>query len=197
MSPFFMKILRRSIACFFLLSTVLLFTGLVRYLPVQLVRFFTWFQFIPSFLKITSWLSLWASGFFLVIIVTLVCGRVYCSFICPLGILQDIFIRILTQITKRVNTYKRPLHAVSFSLLLIVVIPLFFRNIFFLNLLDPFGLSGKIFAGFMGAIGLSLAILSFFIVLEQSEKPLVLQCDLPGGNHPGTPFEGFCFQVKG
>lgn len=166
MSPVSMKILRRVIALFFLLSALFLFIGPVQDISVQLVRSLTWFQFIPSFLNLTTWLSLWASGFFLVIIVTLACGRVYCSFICPLGILQDIFIRLSTRITERVNTYKRPLYAVSFSLLIITILPLFFRNIFFLNLFDPFGLSGKIFAGPRGAIGLSLAILSFFIVLS-------------------------------
>jgi ferredoxin len=170
MSPGILKTIRRVIALFFMLSTVLLFSGLAALLPEQAVRYITWIQFIPSFLRFTFILSIYTSGFILVIIMTLFYGRVYCSFICPLGIFQDIFIRLSAIFLKRENTYKRPLYAFSFSLLLICILPLFFHNILFLNLLDPFGLSGKIFAGPRGTLALSTGLLLFFMLLSMSKN---------------------------
>jgi len=161
-----LKPLRITVALLFFLSTALLFSGLASFLPVRVVRCITWLQFIPSFLKFGTLVSISAAGFIIVIISALLFGRVYCSFICPLGILQDVFIRASAIFRKKPNTYKRPLHAISFSILAICILPVFIRNIFFLNLLDPFGLSGKIFAGFRGALFLSLGLLFFFALLS-------------------------------
>lgn len=50
----------------------------------------TYFQFIPSVLDfLQAPLHSWALGFLLVLLLTFIAGRVYCSFVCPLGFLQD------------------------------------------------------------------------------------------------------------
>lgn len=50
-------------------------------------------QFAPSLLHFLHDISLAATGFVLILLVTLAVGRVYCSTICPLGTLQDLTIR--------------------------------------------------------------------------------------------------------
>ena len=50
----------------------------------------TYFQFVPSLLDfLQAPLHSWAFGFFLILLLTFIAGRVYCSFVCPLGFLQD------------------------------------------------------------------------------------------------------------
>ena len=156
-----LKPLRRAVALLFLVSTALLFSGLAVFLPVKCVL---WLQFIPSLLNFTAVVSLSSAGFIVVVISALLFGRVYCSFICLLGILQDVFIRVSAVLLKKTNTYKRPLYVISFLILGICILPLFFRNIIFLNLLDPFGISGRIFAGFQGSLLLSAILLLVFAV---------------------------------
>jgi len=58
------------------------------------------------------------------------------------------------------------LSIISYFVLAICILPVFFRNIFFLNLLDPFGLSGKIFVLLRGSVVLSLALLMFFAIIS-------------------------------
>ncbi len=51
-------------------------------------------QFVPSLLQFMDSAAIGAAGFILVLILTLVFGRVYCSFVCPLGIYQDLISRL-------------------------------------------------------------------------------------------------------
>lgn len=68
-------------------------------------------QFVPSLLQFLDNAAIGASGFILVLILTLVFGRVYCSFVCPLGIFQDLISRLAR---KRIGTPgKKRTHPVS------------------------------------------------------------------------------------
>ena len=50
----------------------------------------TYIQFMPSLLDfLQAPLHAWAFGFLLILLLTFIAGRVYCSFVCPLGFLQD------------------------------------------------------------------------------------------------------------
>jgi ferredoxin-type protein NapF len=165
-----LKPLRISLAALYFLLTVLLFSQLASFLPSQMVRCITWLQFVPSVLKFSTTVSIGASGFIMVILITLLFGRVYCSFVCPLGILQDISISTSDILIKKTNSYKRPLSIISYTVLGISILPVFFHNIFFLNLLDPFALSGKILSGIREALFMSLMLLLFFVLLSFLKK---------------------------
>ena len=53
------------------------------------------FQLIPALIRIfTKPGAIFIFGLISVFICTLIFGRVYCSFVCPLGFLQDIFIAL-------------------------------------------------------------------------------------------------------
>lgn len=104
------------------------------------------FQFIPSLLKfINSPDHLIGFGFLFLISASLIFGRFYCSFFCPLGILQDIFIRIFRSHGKK-HTFQRPYRSVSYGLLFLTVVLAVLGSFAFVNLLDPYSIFGRIAA---------------------------------------------------
>ncbi|MFP4674194.1 MAG: 4Fe-4S binding protein [Opitutales bacterium] len=92
-------------------------------------------------------------GFIAVLVVTLLFGRVYCSTVCPLGILQDIVSwasRLYARkIRGRSMRYRAApaRNALRFGILGITVVTFLFGSVFMLNILDPFSVFGKIFSG--------------------------------------------------
>ena len=64
-------------------------------------------EFLPALLRMITQLSLISALFFVVIVaVTLLVGRLYCSFCCPLGVLQDIASRIGKLVTFNKMKYR-------------------------------------------------------------------------------------------
>ena len=106
------------------------------------------FQFIPSLIRfvLTPEVIL-GFGFIVILLLSLVFGRVYCSFICPLGMLQDLFIFISrkTGLRKR-HVFQSPMHGIQYFLLGISVVSAIFGTLSIVNVLDPYSLFGKIAA---------------------------------------------------
>ncbi|MGC8822972.1 MAG: 4Fe-4S dicluster domain-containing protein [Bacteroidales bacterium] len=138
----YLKYLRRGIGLLFLLILTISFLGI----EVPLIHTATGLQFIPSVLKFL--ISLSAAGFLLVIVLTLLMGRVYCSTICPLGVLQDVISRIGQKFRKRkIYRYSKPNNYLRYGLLAATSISLLSGSILALVLLDPYSLFGKIATG--------------------------------------------------
>lgn len=107
-------------------------------------------QFVPALISVFTGSAL---ACILLIILTLLFGRVYCSFLCPLGILQDLIIRISRFFCKKRNKgrlpksatgYKKPHTILRYSILGVVFI-LFAAGITYpLALLDPYSAFGRI-----------------------------------------------------
>ena len=78
-------------------------------------------QFVPSFLKFVVAGVVSATGFIAVIILTLLTGRSYCSFLCPLGILQDAISRTGGMIRKKFRRYgyKKPYTFLRYFILIL------------------------------------------------------------------------------
>lgn len=148
MQQTFLKKIRVVLSLLFLGLTVFIFIDFTRILSAKLIHAVLYLQFIPSLLDFVSLIALATTGFIFILILTLFFGRVYCSTICPLGTLQDIFIRLRRFRKRNVFRYQKPLRALQYVILVIVVIPFLFHNIFMLNLFDPFSLAGKIFTNF-------------------------------------------------
>jgi len=72
------------------------FRGLV---PVQLGRWLASIQFVPSLVALATGATL-SLACVVIVITTLMAGRVYCSAICPLGILQDGIARLAAWIRR-------------------------------------------------------------------------------------------------
>ena len=103
------------------------------------------FQFVPSLLKFINLLTWLTVGFLVVLILTLLFGRVYCSFLCPLGTMQDVIGYFSKKFKKRkFFKFSKPKNLIRYGFLGLTLLFLVFGSIFLLNLLDPYSLFGKI-----------------------------------------------------
>ncbi len=148
-----LKYTRVVVSLLFLVATCFIFVDFAGTLSASLFGGVTWIQFVPSLLKFLNLMGILTAGFLVVLAVTLLFGRVYCSTVCPLGILQDVISRIsrfhTTRIRRRRLRYRpsRPHSLLRYTLLGVTVITFLSGSVFLLNLLDPFSVFGKIFAG--------------------------------------------------
>ncbi len=81
-----LRIIRLTLAIIFFAIITLLFLDFTGTLHV----WFGWLakiQFVPAVLALNAGIVL------LLVVLTLLCGRIYCSVICPLGVFQDIVSR--------------------------------------------------------------------------------------------------------
>jgi ferredoxin len=126
--------------CFFMV-----FIDLKHLIPADYFNKLTFIQFIPSLIKFYYLKTIAAAGFILVLVLTLVTGRTYCSFLCPLGIGQDIISRIGGRIKRKFRRYgyKRPFTVLRYSLLFITLMVTIIWGIYALTLLDPYSIFGR------------------------------------------------------
>lgn len=140
-----LKKLRVVISLIFFLATTILFLDLSGWSNDILTNNVLFYQFIPSLLSFIAVPSLMALGFVLVLILTLLFGRVYCSTVCPLGILQDIII-YLKQKNSRRRKYKfsNPRNILRYSILGFAILFLVVGSSYILLLLEPYSNFGRI-----------------------------------------------------
>jgi len=163
-----LKKLRVIISLLFFLLTAFLFLDFTNALSYKAVNTLLFLQFVPSVLSFVNLLSYTAIGFLIVITLTLLFGRIYCSTICPLGTLQDIIIYLSKKlkINKRF-TYQRTYNWLRYSILIVTVVTFLFGNIVLINLLDPFSNFGRIFSNlirpvYLFANNVSVSVLELF-----------------------------------
>ena len=116
-------------------------------IPSKYINVLLYLQFIPSLFKFYDLKTLAAGGFLVIFLLTLISGRTYCSFLCPLGIGQDLFSRIGGRIRKKFRRYgfKKPFTILRYTLLALTLIVTLVWGIYMITLLDPY----SIFARFM------------------------------------------------
>jgi polyferredoxin len=137
-----LKLIRITLATIVFALIGLFFCDFVRILPRSFSNFER-IQLVPAILagSICVLVGL--------ILITLLFGRIYCSIICPLGILQD-FIARLSGRGKKKNKkrrwykYTRPYNILRYSLLAISAIFLVFGTTTLLLFLDPYSNFGRI-----------------------------------------------------
>ncbi|HNX24382.1 MAG TPA: 4Fe-4S binding protein [Spirochaetota bacterium] len=101
-------------------------------------------QFVPSLLSFIQSPSAVFSAFIIVILLTLTAGRSYCSFICPLGIYQDIIARIPPMLRMKKNTAYTPQHdLLRYSILTVIIVSYSAAGTFLIVWLDPFSIYGR------------------------------------------------------
>jgi ferredoxin len=145
-----------SILVLILLGSV--FVDFRHIIPNKYISIFTFFQFIPSAYKFLNVAIFSAAGFIIVLLLTLISGRIYCSFLCPLGILQDAFSRFGGRLKRRFRRfgYKKPHTILRYSLLIITLIVTLIWGIYFLTLLDPYSIFGRFMTCFVKPLVLIL-----------------------------------------
>ncbi len=142
-----LKFIRVIISLIFFLFLAFLFIDFRNLLPLWLTKSLLYFQFIPSLFKFVEYLSITVIGFILVLLFTALFGRVYCSTICPLGTLQDMF-SFLSKKTKKKKkrfSFTKPHTILRYSILVLTIVIFIFGSIVLINLLDPYSNFGRIF----------------------------------------------------
>lgn len=154
------SVLRRIRIVFSTLVFIFFFLVLVDFkflIPAEYINALSYLQFIPSFIKFIDLKTLAAGGFLFITILTLITGRTYCSFLCPLGIGQDLNSRIGGRLRKKFRRYgfKKPFTVLRYTLLAFTLIVTLVWGIYMITLLDPY----SIFARFMTFFAKPLIIL--------------------------------------
>ena len=134
-------------------STLVLVVSFVTFLgnkalfgfPSETVLFF---QFIPSLIHFFGNPgNILGFGFLAVVVLSVLYGRVYCSFLCPLGVLQDLFIFLSRKTGVRRKHVFMPAYAlIRYSVLIITAVSAGLGSLVLVNLLDPYSLFGRISA---------------------------------------------------
>ncbi len=140
-----MKNVRLGVSLAMGLLIAVVFLAFAGVLPPGATTAATYLQFLPSFLKFFNLPTLAATGFIVVLLVTLLFGRVYCSFVCPLGLLQDVVSWLARKVNKKNVQRSGPRHdIIRFSILAVSVLSLIAGSTLLVNVLDPFSSAGRI-----------------------------------------------------
>jgi ferredoxin len=141
-----LKRLRILFAVVFLISVTSVFLDFRDMIPDRYNSSILFLQFVPSIIKFIDLPLLAASGFLLVLVLTFLTGRTYCSVICPLGIYQDVISRIGGRIRKKNRRfgYGRPFTIIRYGLLGITLVITLTGGIYLVSLLDPYSIYGRI-----------------------------------------------------
>ncbi|MFA6715071.1 MAG: 4Fe-4S binding protein [Victivallales bacterium] len=103
-------------------------------------------QAVPAFVRTTAFFAVGTTGVFaLLVLLTLVFGRVYCSFLCPLGALQDIGIRIgrLFKLPRGKKLFTRNRRLLRYSVLALLLGATLFGTAIVMGLFEPFAVFGR------------------------------------------------------
>ena len=142
-----LRLFRVIISIAFLLLITSLFIDFREIIPMVWADRILFLQFVPSIIHFITIPALAAIGFIAILVLTALFGRVYCSAICPLGILQDVFAWISkkTHLIKRYK-FKKALNYLRYPFLVLTLIWVISGSLFLLNLLDPYSIFGRIFS---------------------------------------------------
>jgi ferredoxin len=152
-----LKSLRIGMAAVFFALIAFLFLDFRNFGAQSIAGELLYFQFVPSLLKFLNAAALGATGFMVVLILTVFFGRVYCSTICPLGTLQDV-IGFVSRKNRKLSRfqYAAPHTLLRYAILALTVVFLMAGSGFMLNLLDPFSTFGRIFSNLVRPVVLSV-----------------------------------------
>jgi len=151
-----------SAIIFILFIYAILFTNK---LTIQLTNLLTYTQFLPGLIKLlTQGLYAGSVVFIFIIVLTFIFGRFYCSFLCPLGIMQDI-ISSVRNIFKIKYRFVKPLYPLNYAVLFITLFTAITGFYAVMNFLDPYSIFTRINTNLAKPF-LSFAVNKFFDVLK-------------------------------
>ena len=103
-------------------------------------------QFLPAVLALNFGVVI------ALILLTLLMGRIYCSVICPLGVLQDIFGWMGKKIKKNRYTYSKPMNILRYVMLGVLVVALVAGFTSIAALIAPYSAFGRIASTFLAPV---------------------------------------------
>lgn len=151
-----LKKLRITLAVIMILLVTTLFIG-AGYGISQWIGWAAKIQFLPAVLS----LSLFAVA---IIVVALLFGRIYCSIVCPLGVMQDIYSWLGGKIKKNRFSYVKEHKWLRYTVCAIFVVCLIFGFTPVITLLEPYGNFGRIVTSFYMR-NVTLSIIAWVMML--------------------------------
>ena len=137
----FLKSIRIVLSVLFFLPIFLFFIDVTGKLPLYFHQFLS-IQWIPALLSMNF------AILGILLLLSLLFGRIYCSTICPLGVLQDVLTwksRFFRKKRKKIRyDYTAPKNILRYSILALTVIVFLFGSSFLVLLLDPYSTFGRI-----------------------------------------------------
>ena len=165
-----LKIIRVGVSLLFLVLISFLFLDFRDAFSPAFAGGVLYLQFVPSILKFVNTAALGAAGFILVLVLTALIGRVYCSAVCPLGILQDLAGFAARKIRKRGKyQFSKPHDAARYSILALTALAFLAGSGLVLNLLDPFSSFGRVFSNLVRPV---------VMVLNNVAAPLLVKAGI-------------------
>ena len=138
---------------FFLVITFILTNLGEKLIPTFFLNLLVALQVGPAVIKSLLSLSWFSVSLLIILLITLLFGRVYCSTLCPLGILQDVFIRLKRLNVKRNRfVYKKPLYTFHYFIFTLTVVLAVLGVPLFVILLEPFSGFSRIVANIINPI---------------------------------------------
>ncbi|MBM3419940.1 MAG: 4Fe-4S binding protein, partial [Bacteroidetes bacterium] len=153
-----LKRIRIFFAVVFIMATAFVFIDFRDILPDSYTGTILYLQFVPSLIKYITLPSVAAAGFAVILILTLLTGRTYCSAICPLGIIQDAGSRLGGLIRRRFRRfgYGKPYTIIRYGILVITILVTITGGIYMVSLLDPYSIFGRFTTYFLKPVVLLL-----------------------------------------
>ncbi len=111
-----------------------------------------WFSFLAKIQFLPAVLALNIGVIVALLALTILFGRVYCSIICPLGIMQDLFFRLGNKQKKNRSTYSPAKNWLRYSVLVIFVLAFLLNINALVAILAPYSAYGRIASSIMQPI---------------------------------------------
>jgi polyferredoxin len=179
MSSSLLRRLRIVFSTLVFIFFVLAFVDFKSIIPSDYINDLMFLQFIPSVIKFYDLKTLAAGGFIFILLLTLVTGRTYCSFLCPLGIGQDLNSRFGGRIKKKFRRYgfKKPFTILRYSILAATLVVTMVWGVYMITLLDPYSIFGRFMTFFAKPVFILLnnfiaGILGKFDIYTLSNVPV-------------------------
>ena len=140
----FLKKFRVSFAVLAIALISFIFLDIYNFIPAVTAKYIAVTQFIPALLSFIHTPAIVYLAFVFIILITLFAGRSYCSFLCPLGIYQDIVSRVSSALNiKRKYKYSNENKVLRYLILCLTLISFPLIGTLLILWLDPFSLYGK------------------------------------------------------
>ncbi len=146
----YLKGIRVTLSLLFFIGITFLFLDFTELISTSVFKGITFLQFVPSVIKFLSIGGFITLGFLVILIINLLIGRVYCSSVCPLGVMQDIVGFFSKRFRKKKFRFKysKPHNILRFGILGVVILAILFGSISLLSLLDPYSVYGRMTSDF-------------------------------------------------
>ena len=173
----YLRIIRWGIATVSFALTSVFFLDLANLVPPVFISTVLSLQAGPAIIHALGGSVLAGLGLAFVLTATVLAGRVYCSHLCPLGTLQDIFIwTAKRKFTHRKFPYSKPHYLIHYGISFVMISAAIGGSFFLLNLFEPFSSFGRILSNIIRPV---IILCNNFAALFLSKHQMFLLYEIP------------------